>query len=402
MLDALADPHLTYPVVHLAGTNGKTSTARFVAGLVSAHGLTPGTFMSPQLEVIEDQIEYAQRQMSREEFAGAVASMEPIISHVEARIGSKVTAFEALTAVALAWFAEMSVDAAIVEAGMGGGGDATNAVSSQVAVVTSVGLDHARYLGATREEVARHKVGILGPGGWLVTGPIEPSVERVAAARVADMGARWSRFGTDYAPDDVVRAVGGWVFDIEGGHGRYEEIGLRVRGRHQVANFTTAVAATEALLDRELDVAAVREVAATASVPGRMEAMGADPQVLLDAAHNPDGMESLVAAIGEEQPTTRWTVVFGVMADKDVDAMLTTLRPVAGELIATAASTPRAMPSRDVAERARSALEVPVSEASSVDDALAAARSAEAEAILVTGSVALVGEARRILGTNGA
>lgn len=392
----MARPEEGYPIVHVAGTNGKTSTTRMIAALVEAHGLTVGSFTSPELEAVEDHFEYGGHSMTPEEFAVAVTELEPIVRMVEHASGDGVTPFEMLTAMAFAWFAERSVDLAVVEAGLGGRDDATNAARSDVAVVTRVALDHTEHLGPTVEEVAAHKLGILDQGASLVTGPLDPAVEDLAGRRAEEQGALWFRFGTEYRPDDVQRAVAGWVFDVDGIHGRYTEVGLRLRGRHQVENFAVAVAAAEALLGRSLDEAAVREVAATLAVPGRMEVVGSDPLVLLDSAHNPDGAVALAAALDEEHPTTRWAVVLGVMADKDVDGILDALRPVAASVVTTAARTPRALSADDLAVRVRDALDVPVVSSGSVAEAMAIARRPAAP-VLVTGSVAVVGEARRIL-----
>jgi dihydrofolate synthase / folylpolyglutamate synthase len=366
------------------------------AALAGAHGLATGSFTSPELEVVEDQFTYAGRQMGRDEFAAAVAELEPIVGLVEERSGDGVTQFEMLTALAFSWFAERSVDLAVIEAGLGGLHDATNAARSDVAVVTSVGLDHTAMLGVTAEHVAAHKLGILDDGAVLVTGPVDASVEAIARQRVLDTEASWFRFGLEFVPEEVQRAAGGWVFDVEGIHGRYTELGLRLRGRHQVVNFTVAVAAVEALLGRTLDEAAVREVAATLAVPGRMEPVAADPLIVLDSAHNPDGAAALAAALAEEHPTTRWAVVIGAMADKDVDGILQALAPITLSVIATAADTPRALPVGEMVDRARAALQVPVAPSASVAEAVTIAEAAGIP-VLVTGSIAVVGEARRAI-----
>jgi dihydrofolate synthase / folylpolyglutamate synthase len=396
LLDALAAPQEGYPIVHVAGTNGKTSTVRMIGALAGAHGLATGSFTSPELEDVEDQFGYGGGIMTRDEFARAVGELDPIARLVDDHSGDTVTSFEMLTALAFSWFAERSVDLAVVEAGLGGRDDATNAARSEVAVLTSVGIEHTSVLGDSLEEIAAHKVGILDESASLVTGPLDPAVARVVRERVSDRGARWFRFGDDFMPDDLQRAVGGWVFDIEGVHGRYTELGLRLRGRHQVGNFTVAVAAVEALLGRELDEAGVREAASSITVPGRMETMATDPIVMLDAAHNPDGVTALVAALTEEFPTTRWAVVIGAMADKDIGAMLSLLAPITASVVSTAAATARALPAADLAATARTLLEVPVVPSASVHDAVTIARAAGIP-VLVTGSVAVVGEARTAL-----
>jgi dihydrofolate synthase / folylpolyglutamate synthase len=394
LLDALAAPHEGYPVVQIAGTNGKTSTTRMIAALAGAHGLTTGSFTSPHLDVVEDQIEYAGRPMTRHEFAAAVTEVEPVAELVDERSGDPITAFELLTAIAFSWFAERSVDLAVIEAGMGGRDDATNVARSEVAVVTSVSSDHAEHLGGSIDSAAAHKLAILDDDASLVTGPLGGRIEALAESTVQDRRARWFRYGESFRPADVRRAVGGWLFDVEGAYDRYTEVALRVRGRHQVTNFSVAVAAVEALLGRSLDVAGIREVAAALSIPGRMEILGSDPLLLVDAAHNPEGVAALVAAVAEEYPTTEWTVVFGAMADKDVAEMVRLMAPLVGTVIATAADTPRALPPDRVATIASAALGVPVGEVTTVAEAVRHAASL-GRPVLATGSIAVVGEARR-------
>jgi dihydrofolate synthase / folylpolyglutamate synthase len=384
----------------VAGTNGKTSTVKMIAGLTGAHGLATGAFTSPQLEAVEDQLEFAGAAMTRDQFAESVAELEPIVRLVDDRSGDEATSFEMLTALAFAWFAERSVDLAVVEAGLGGLDDATNAARSEVAVVTSVSLDHAAILGDTEERVAVHKMGILDEGAALVTGHLDSGIEALARPRVIDLGASWFRFGADFRPDDVHRARGGWVFDIEGVHRRYTEINMRLRGRHQVVNYAVAVAAAEALLDRDLDEAAVREVASTLTVPGRMEVVADDPLVMLDAAHNPSGAAALAAALAEEHPTTRWAAVVGSMADKDVTGILAALAPIVASAVATASADPRSLPVGDMVARASGVLGVPVVASGSVAEAVTIATAAGIP-VLVTGSIAVVGEARRVLRERG-
>jgi dihydrofolate synthase / folylpolyglutamate synthase len=387
-------------MVHIAGTNGKTSTARMIAALAGAHGLATGTFTSPQLETVEDQFEYAGRVMSPDELAGAMGELAPIVEFYDERHGDPLTTFEVLTALAFAWFAEQTVDLAVVEAGLGGRLDSTNAARGDVAVITGVALDHEKYLGATIAEIAVEKLGILEAGAALVTGPLDEAAAGAAEKRVAEQDARWYRFGIDYHPDDVRAAVGGWLLDIEGVHGRYTEVQLRLRGRHQVANFATAVAATEALLDRALDEAAVREVGLAVTAPARMELLAGDPPVMVDGAHNPAGMAALAAALREEFPTTRWLVVFGAMGDKDVAAMLPALEGIASSLMITAAATPRAMGVDRVAEVAGRALSLPVRTLEPAGEAVMAAVDTGSP-VLVTGSLALAGEARKVLKGSG-
>lgn len=395
LLDALGDPHLGYPIVRVVGTNGKTSTARMVAALAGAQGLKAGAFTSPQLEAPEDQFVFGGTEMGAGEFAAVVGEVVPVADLVADRTGDPATEFEVLTAIACSWFADRSVDIAVMEAGLGGRDDSTNLGRSEVTVLTGVSLDHTALLGDRIEAIAEHKVGILDEGATLVTGRIDETVSKVAEAIVHDRGGRLLRLGVDFDTEDVRFVDPGWVFDVEGVHERYTDIGTRLRGRHQVHNLAVAVAATEALLGRALDEAAIREVAATITVPGRMELVREGPPVLIDGAHNPAGMAALAAALREEHPSIRWTVVMGMMRDKDARGMIAALEPVTLSVVATASSAARAETPERVAEAVRAALRVPVLEAASVAEALGIAVGAGAP-VLVTGSIALVGEARRL------
>ncbi|HUG75823.1 MAG TPA: Mur ligase family protein [Acidimicrobiia bacterium] len=396
LLDALADPHLGYPIVRVVGTNGKTSTARMVAALIGAQGLKAGAFTSPQLEVVEDQFLFGTTAMRPKDFAAVAGEVVSIADVVADRTGDPATEFEVLTALACSWFADRAVDVAVMEAGLGGRDDSTNVGRSEVTVLTGVSLDHTGILGDTVEAIAEHKVGILDEGATLVAGHLESPVAEVAERLVSDRDARLLRYGIDFGTEDVRFVDPGWVFDVEGVHERYTDIGTRLRGRHQVHNLAIAIAATEALLGRAVDEGAIREVAATITVPGRMELVREDPPTLVDGAHNPGGMAALVAALREEHPTTRWTLVFGAMTDKDVAGMLAALEPIVLSVVSTASSSTRAGAPEAIAAEVRESLRVPVVVAPSVLDALTIA-GGPGTPILVTGSIALVGEARRAL-----
>jgi dihydrofolate synthase/folylpolyglutamate synthase len=397
MLDMLAHPETSYPIIHVAGTNGKTSTARMAAMLVGAHGLDAGLFTSPHLDTVEQRYQLNGFPMTPAEFAAAMAEIAPIVDLLEERTGDGITYFELTAALAFAWFAERTVDVGVVETGLGGRLDATNAATSAVAVVTNIGLEHTQYLGTTIPEIAAEKLAILDDGAVLVTGDLVPEALVVAEARVREQGARWLRLGEEFVVDEPHRVADLWAFDIEGGYATYHGLELRLHGRHQVTNFATAVASVEALFDRQLDEAAVREAAAAATSPGRMEVLARDPLILTDGAHNPDGMAALAAGLREEFPGLRWTAVFGAMADKDVAGMMRHLDGLVAEVHAAAAATPRALPPESVAEAVHTQLSVPATAHPSVAAAVAAAMAAGGP-VLITGSIYVVGEARHALG----
>ena len=397
LLDMLARPDAAYPIVHIAGTNGKTSTSRMIAGLVSAHGLATGLFTSPHLDRVEQRFELSGRPISGDEFAEAMAMLAPIADLYEQRSGDGITYFELTAALAFAWFADRSVDVGVLETGLGGRWDATNAATSDVAVVTNIALEHTEYLGDTIAAIAAEKLAILDPGTDLVTGDLHPDALEVARLRAAEQSARWFRYGLEYRPVEATLTSHGWMCDVAGIYAEYRGLDLRLRGRHQVTNFAVAVAAVEALFDRALDEAAVRETAAHITSPGRLEVLAIEPFLVIDGAHNPAGMETLVAALEEEFAGVTWTLVFGAMGDKDVAAMIDALRGRVGSAHSAAADSPRAMPAASAAEMLTARLGIPATPHVSVAEAVAAARQGF-DHVLITGSLYVVGEARAALG----
>ncbi len=399
LLDMLARPDEGYPIVHIAGTNGKTTTSRMIATLISAHGLSTGLFTSPHLDRVEQRFEVAGRAIAPAEFAEAMALLAPIVDMYEERTGDGITYFELTAALAFAWFAERTVDVGVIETGLGGRWDATNAATSEVAVVTNIALEHTEYLGDTITAIAGEKLAILDMGADLVTGDMHPDALAVAELRAVEQAARWFRFGPEYRPVDETPSDHGWVFDLVGIHDEYTGIDLRMRGRHQVTNFAVAVAAVECLFNRALDEAAVRETAALVVSPGRLEVLGREPWLLTDGAHNPAGMEALASALRDEFAGVSWVTVFGAMRDKDVASMLDALKGRVQSVHTAAADSPRAMPAEEAAELAVAHLGVPATPHASVVEALAAARQT-GEHVLVTGSLYVVGEARAALGVS--
>jgi dihydrofolate synthase/folylpolyglutamate synthase len=281
----------------------------------------------------------------------------------------------------------------VVETGLGGRLDATNAVDSEVAVVTSIGLEHTAYLGDTIAEIAGEKLAILNDGATLVTGVLPDDATAVAASVSERMGSVWLSLGRDFEVADARAIDGRWAFDLRSVYDEYTDIELRLRGRHQVDNFATAVAAVEALFGRALDEAGVREAAATVSTPGRMEILRRDPTLMVDGAHNPQAMEVLSRSLRHEMPGTQWNLVFGAMADKDSAEMLESLRGLVTRVHAVSARTPRALPAADIAELATQVLGVRVDTYPSTEAALDAIGDSD-EPVLVTGSIYVVGEAR--------
>lgn len=400
LLDLMGRPHEGYPVIHIAGTNGKTSTSRLATLILVAHGLTTGTYISPHLQAIEERLSVNGRVSTSEEFALAISDVAPFADLREDAGDIPNTYFELTTAAAFAFFADQAVNAAVIEVGLGGRLDATNVVDAEVCVVTSIGKDHTEFLGEDLASIAAEKLAIAGPSSILVTGPLPEEALDEANKRARELGIHHRRFDRDYGIETYERGVGGWLVSIKGAEATYEEIFLPLHGRYQLTNLVVAVAACEALVGQRLDTEALRDATAVATAPGRMEALASSPFVMVDGAHNADGVRTLIESLQEEYPTTKWHVLLGVMGEKNVDLMIELLGPVAKSIVTTAVDSERAMPALRLAEKVTEILtDVPVLVSETVEYGLDMARAeAGAEgAVLVTGSLYMVGEVRNLL-----
>ena len=409
--DLLGRPQDAYPVIHITGTNGKTSTARMVEALLLALGLRTGRFTSPHLESMTERITVDGEPLSEEAFVRAFNDVAPYTHLVDERHDHPLSFFETIVGMAYAAFADAPVDVAVVEVGMGGAWDATNVVEAKVAVLTPVGLDHAQYLGDTTGDIAREKVGIVKPGSTVVTAVQPADVAEVLVGRAAEVGATIAREGLEFGVLSRVPAVGGQVVSLQGLKGAYDDVFLPLFGAHQAQNAALALAAVEAFLGGEQPVArdVVEEALGQVASPGRLEIIRRSPTILLDAAHNPAGAEATVAALQDSFTFSPLIGVMSVMADKDIEGVLAAFEPVLAHLVCTQNSSARALPAPELAEIARGIFGVDrVSEARSLDDAIdQAAALAEAGGVfgegigsggvLVTGSVVTVGEARAML-----
>lgn len=407
LLDASADPQAAYPVLHLTGTNGKTSTARILASLLMASGLAVGTTTSPHLERINERITGPpvgprRREKVRRQHDpipdGELADQLRVLQGIETLLAERPSWFELVTACAFRWFADVAVDAAVVEVGMGGRWDATNVADGQVAVVTTVALDHTEYLGPTTLDIAEEKAGIIKAGATVVVGERDPAIVEVMEGRAAEVGAsRLLLLERDVACEGNELAVGGRMLDIRTPWSEHTEIFLPLHGHHQGHNAALAVAAAEAFVDAPLSPETVAEGLARVTSPGRLEVVGRDPLVLLDGAHNVQGMTALARALDEEFGGAGPLVaVVGLLAGHDPGEMLDALGPDRLRLVvACPAPSPRTLEPGLVAEAARQR-GVEAIEVASVAEAVDAARAdaAAEEAILVTGSLYVVGAAR--------
>jgi dihydrofolate synthase / folylpolyglutamate synthase len=407
----LGDPQRAYPVVHLTGTNGKTSTARMIDALLRGLDLRTGRFTSPHLQSMTERICLDGEPLTEDEFVDAFADVAAYAQIVDDSSDIPLSFFEMTVAMAYAAFADAPVDAAVVEVGMGGTWDATNVADAQVAVVTPIAVDHAAYLGDRAETIAIEKSGIIKAGSHLVLAEQEPEVLDVVMHRAVDVGATVLREGVDFGVSDRLTALGGQLVDLQGVAGRYDEVFLPLHGAHQARNAGYALAAVEAFTgSHELDVDVVREAFAGTSSPGRLEVVRRSPTVLLDAAHNPHGIQAALDAVQDAFTFSPLVGVVGVMADKDVEEIVRLLEPVLAEIVCTQNSTPRAMPAAELGEIADDVFGAErVTVVRRLDDAIeravALADTAEgyedaigSGGVLVTGSVITVGEARVLFG----
>jgi dihydrofolate synthase/folylpolyglutamate synthase len=413
----LGDPQRAYPVVHLTGTNGKTSTARMIDNLLRALDLRTGRFTSPHLQSMTERICLDGEPLTEDEFVDAfadVAAYAQIVDDTASResSGPPLSFFEMTVAMAYAAFADAPVDAAVVEVGMGGAWDATNVADGQVAVVTPIAVDHAAYLGDSAGAIAAEKSGIIKSGSHLVLAEQQPDVLDIVLQRAGEVGATVLREGLDFGVTNRLTALGGQQLDLQGVAGHYDEIFLPLHGAHQARNAGYALAAVEAFTgSHQLDADLVREAFAGTSSPGRLEVVRRSPTVLLDAAHNPHGIEAALEAVQDAFTFSPLIGVVGVMADKDVDEIVRLLEPVIAEIVCTQNSTPRAMPAAELGEIAADVFGSDrVTVVQRLDDAIDRA-IAYADAggeghedaigsggVLITGSVVTVGEARLLFG----
>ena len=402
VMSRMGDPHTRCRVIHVAGTNGKTSTSRIVGQVLATQGYSAGVFTSPHLQAVEERIAVNGRSLTRLQFAEAISEVAEVIAEEVADGGRGLTYFELTAAAAFAHFARAGVDAMVLEVGLGGRLDATNVVSAEVAVLTGLGFDHTQYLGDTLPQIAREKLGIVGPGARLVCGDIPPEAAPVVERKARVSGAEVLWLGKDFGARSIsAMPEGGWRVSVDGLYGSYEKLRLPLRGRHQIRNLAVAVAAAEAWLERGLDADRLRAGLRLLSVPGRMELISRDSTLLLlDGAHNPEACTVLAKAIAEEFGEGGWVGVLGVMGDKDLESMIAALAPLLDKVVASRADSPRALYPHEMAGRIKRMWDLPVIQCADPAEAIQRACSLAGRGgrVLVAGSLYLVGEVRTLLG----
>ncbi len=424
----LGDPQRTYPVMHVAGTNGKTSMTRMIDTLLRERGLRTGRFTSPHLVSMRERICVDGVPLAAERFIELYDEILPYVQLVDDRQPAALSFFEVLTGMMFAAFADAPVDVAVIEVGLGGTWDATNIADGAVAVVGPIAMDHMKYLGDTIEAIATEKAGIIKPGATAILAQQQVAAGQVLLARAASVGATVAREGIEFGVLARELAVGGQQLVLKGLRGTYADVFLPLFGAYQAGNAACALAAVEAfagvaesvgvaggsltlgpgLSSASLDPDLVRDAFAKVSSPGRLEVLRRSPTVLVDASHNPAGMAATLEALTETFGFARVIGVVAVSEDKDVAGVLAELEPVLSDIVITANSSPRSMPARELAVIAREVFgEDRVLVAERLDDAIEAAVGLADEpsagelpgrsAVLITGSVVTAGDARRLL-----
>jgi dihydrofolate synthase/folylpolyglutamate synthase len=408
LADALGSPQLSYPTLHIAGTNGKTTTTRLIDSLCSHLGMRTGRFTSPHLESFLERISINGEPISPEGMIATYNDIALYLDLIDSRMPNKLSFFESMCALAFVAFAEFPVDVGIFECGMGGEWDSTNVINADVSVITPIGFDHMEYLGDTLEKIALTKSGIIKESSFAVLARQEPEVAQVLMHKCAQVDATPIREGIEYSVRNRALAVGGQLISIAGVYGEYNDLFLPLHGSHQASNAATAIAAVEVFAgESKLDEEVVREALVSATSPGRCEIIMRNPTVIIDAAHNPHGAQSLKKTIVEEFDFESIIGVVAPMGDKDIDGILEELESVIGRLIVSKNSSHRAADllelksiadgifGRDRVTAIESLQEALVKaiEQAKLDNGVSDSNTA----VLVAGSVITAGEARGII-----
>lgn len=401
-VEYLGNPQQMYSVVHITGTNGKTSTARMIEALCRAHGLRTGLMTSPHLRFVNERIMIDGKPIGDEKFVENWRDVEPYIELVDNELVAAgevpLTYFETLTVLTLAAFADAPVDVAILEVGMGGEWDSTNVADADVAVFAPIGMDHAEFLGDTVAAIARTKSGIIKPGSLVVTSAQEPDALAEIVRTAEKFGNELFVDGDAFELVSSVSAVGGQVMQIRGRAGAYRDVPVTLHGSHQARNATLAIAAVESLFGngtRPIPDEILSVALGNVTSPGRLQYLAATPPIIVDAAHNPHGAKALAAAIIDVLPFENVWVVLGVLEDKDARGIVEALDPVVAGFMCTQSGSDRAVESSELAALV-AGLVAPgkVHAEPTLASAIETAKTlcGPADAIMVTGSITLVGD----------
>ncbi len=408
LADLLGSPQLSYPTIHIAGTNGKTTTTRLIDSLCFELGLRTGRFTSPHLESFLERITINGEPISEAAMIATYKDVAPYFELVDERMSHRLSFFEAITGLAFVAFAEHPVDVGIFECGMGGEWDSTNVIEAKVSVLTPIGLDHTQYLGDTLGAIAATKSGIIKPGAFAVLARQELDPAQVLMRKCAEVEAVPIREGLEYQVSSRSIAVGGQLLSIKGVYGEYGDLFLPLHGEHQASNAATALAAVEVFAgEKKLDEELVRAAFANATSPGRCEIVHRNPTVIIDAAHNPHGAKSLRNTIENEFDFDAIIGIVAPMGDKDTSGILEEFEAIMTTAIITRNSSHRAAPIDELAAQAKEIFgEDRVLTKESLESAIeAAVTQAKFEvemnekscAVLIAGSVISAGEARALI-----
>ena len=398
LCESLGDPQLAVPVIHVTGTNGKGSTSQIITQLLRAKGLSVGTYSSPDLGKLNERISRDSCSISDVELVEILGSLQMI----EQMLGERPSRFELLSVAAFMWFADVAVDVAVVEVGLGGRWDATNVVKPEVAVLTNISYDHVELLGPSLMDIAREKAGIIKPGCRLVVGEKNEELVKLIRDTAKEVGIISPWFSSkEFEVISNSVATGGRLLDLRTPGSEYSEIFLSLHGKHQGENAAVALAAVEAFFESPMKVDLVEEAMRTVEFPGRMEVVDRSPLVILDGAHNVAGATALAFAIDEEFHVEGTKVaVVGMLSGRDPSAILQALVSCGLKtVIACSAPSSRAIPGSEISDSAR-AIGLDALLADSVSDAVALgrARIGDDGMLIITGSLYVVAAAREFLG----
>ena len=400
-VELLGDPQKSYRVIHITGTNGKTTTTRIIERILRELGLRTGRFTSPHLVRLNERMAIDGEPVGDQQLAEVWADIEPILAMVDAELeaagDTKLTFFEALAVLGFAVFADAPVDVLVLEVGMGGEWDSTNVADGDVAVFTPISIDHAERLGNTVAEIANTKSGIIKPGAIVVSSAQPAEALTVIEAKSSAIAERIAVYGRDFEVLDVVADMAGQRFSVKTLTSEYSDLFLPLHGEYQAENAALAISAVEAFFgaSNRLFDDVLRVALADSTSPGRLQVVSRKPLTILDAAHNPGGAEVLARAMQKSFGSPETVAIISILADKDASALLSALDDTAKTFVITQSSSPRAIAVDELAALAKSIFgEARVKTAVNALTAMTLARQLVAEngAILVTGSITLVGD----------
>lgn len=404
----LGDPQKLYRIIHVTGTNGKTSTSRIIERLLREHSLRTGRFTSPHLTRLNERIAIDGESVTDEVLVEIWNDIEPILKLVDAELDAEgelpLTYFEALTLLAFAVFADAPVDVVVLEVGMGGEWDSTNVADGDVAVFTPIALDHSDRLGKTIREIAETKAGIIKPGAIVVSAKQEPEAAEVLNVRTKQIAERIVSYGEYFQVLEVSPEAKGQRFNVRSLAGEYHDLFMPIYGEHQAQNAALAIAAVEAFLgngERRILDDIVRVAFVDVASPGRLQVLSREPLTIVDGAHNPHGVKALATALATNFGAPKAVGVIGVLSDKDADEMLGTLAESFDHVIVTSSKSDRSIEQTELAAVAQKywgdSVSISGGVAKALQDARVLAEELKLEAIVITGSLSVVGEAMQFI-----